>query len=215
VSRARLPRLHVVVTDEVAARPDFRETAAALQRRCGDGLALHLRLRDASGRTIFDLARELLAGAERHGGRVAVNERLDVALAAGAHAAQLGRRALPVRAARHVAGGRLLLGASVHGREEAAAAAADGADFLILGTIFATPSHPGTEPGGMALLEACRDVGPPVLAIGGVDAGRASEVLAAGASGAAVVRSVWEAAVPEVAAAELLAALGGSPREEG
>jgi len=214
VSGGRLPRLHVLVTDRIAARPGFRETADALQRRCGNGLALHLRLGETSGRTIYDLARHLLGGAERHGGWVAVNERLDVALAAGAHAAQLGRRALPVRRAREVAGGRLRLGASVHGPEEAAAAAADGADFLILGTIFATPSHPGLEPGGTAVLEACRDLGRPVLAIGGVDAGRAGQVLAAGAYGAAVVRAVWEAEHPSRAAGALVAALGGSPRKE-
>ncbi|HKK07604.1 MAG TPA: hypothetical protein VKA44_01830, partial [Gemmatimonadota bacterium] len=88
---AALPRLHVLVTDAVAGSPGFRSRAAGLREACGSRLALQLRLREASGRAIFDLARTLLDDAGRHGGWVVVNERLDVALAAGAQAAQLGR----------------------------------------------------------------------------------------------------------------------------
>lgn len=208
-----LPRLHVLVTDEVAGRPGFRADAAALRARCGTALALQLRLRRASGRELFGLAAELLQDAGRDGGWVVVNERLDVALAAGAHAVQLGAGALPLPRARDVAAGRLRLGASVHDPAEAAEACRDGADFLVLGTIFATPSHPRVEPSGPAALEACRDLGAPVVAIGGVDVGRVPRLRAAGAYGAAVVRAVWEADVPEEAAADLVAALGGPPGE--
>lgn len=206
------PRLHVIVTDKVAARTDLPARAAALQRRCGPDLALHLRLREATGREVFHLAERLVEGSVRHGGWTVVNERLDVALAAGAQALQLGTDALPVRWARQVAGGRVRLGASVHGPEAALAAHRDGADFLVLGTIFATPTHPGAEPGGTALVEACRGVGLPILAIGGVDACRVREVLAAGAYGVAVVRAVWEAADPTAAAAELVAAIEAGGR---
>ena len=210
---AALPRLHVLVTDAVAARPGFRSRAAGLREACGSRLALHLRLREASGRAIFDLARTLLGDAGRHGGWVVVNGRLDVALAAGAHAVQLGREALPLSRAREVASGRLRIGASVHGPDEASAAAGDGADFVVLGTIFATPSHPGIEPSGPAAVAACRDVGIPILAIGGVRADRVPELLAAGAHGVAVVRAVWEAEDPRDAAAGLLAALERGSRD--
>ncbi len=203
----RPPSLHVLVTPAAAARPDLEAVLDRMRARCGAALALHLRLPEASGRELHRLARRLVAGASRHGGWVVVNERLDVALAAEAHAVQLGSGALPVRAAAGVAAGRLAIGASVHGPGEAARAARDGANYLILGTIFATPSHPDVEPGGLERIGACRDAGLPIVAIGGIDADRVPEVVHAGASGIAVVRAVWSADAPDEAAAALARAL--------
>jgi len=208
-----LPPLHVLVTPTVAARADFARTATRMRERCGPALALHLRLPGATGRKLYGLTRGLAAAARRHGGWVVVNERLDVALAAGAHAAQLGSQALPVREAVTVAAGRLAIGASVHGPEEARGAARDGANYLVLGTIFATPSHHDVEPGGGDRIAACRAVDLPIVAIGGIDLSRVPDVMVAGASGIAVIRAVWSATSPVEAAVSLARALEpGEPR---
>lgn len=203
-----VPPLHVIVPDRVARGEGFLEPAARMRRACGPGLALHLRLREATGHRLYELARTLREGAEREGGWCAVNERLDVALAAGADAVQLGHRALPVERAVAVAGSRLAVGASVHSPEEARKAADDGANHLLLGTIYPTESHPGREAAGPGLitrtLAALGDDPPPVVAIGGIDADRVAEVRAAGAAGIAVIRAVWEAERPAEAARTLL-----------
>jgi thiamine-phosphate pyrophosphorylase len=211
-----LPPLHILVGDEQAVRPDFPEVADELLDAWGADLALHLRLRQAAGARLFELASRFTAAAERTGGWCVVNDRLDVALGAGAQAVQLGRTALPVAAAREVIetcagkGGPLptgpALGASVHGEEEARSAAADGANYLVLGTIFASRTHPGVTPHGIAIVERCCAVGLPVIAIGGMNAARAPEVRRAGAAGLAVVRAVWDAGEPREAAGRLIRA---------
>lgn len=207
-----LPPLHVLVTPEAAARSDFGDLTSRMRARCGGRLALHLRLPGASGRRLFRLAERLVAEAEGPGGWVVVNERLDVALAAGADAVQLGAAALPVRTAAAVARGRLALGASVHGADEARVAARQGASYLVLGTIFGTPTHADREAGGTVRIEACRGAGPPIVAIGGIDGSRVAAVMRAGASGVAVIRAVWSSQDPVEAAAGLVEILEGGER---
>lgn len=120
------------------------------------------------------------------------------------------------------------MGVSVHAPDEALEAVRDGANYLILGTIFSTPSHPAREGGGpghvaataRALRTAFPDRTPPLVAIGGIDASRLDEVMEAGAVGVAVRRAVWEAERPVRAAralAERLAegAVDGPEVEEG
>jgi thiazole tautomerase (transcriptional regulator TenI) len=135
-----------------------------------------------------------------------INERVDVALAAGADGVQLGSHALPVEVVRRLAD-RLTIGRSVHETLEAKRAADAGADFLLAGTIWPSATHPGrpgTGPGWLADLAAS---GVPVIGIGGVDAARARELREAGAYGAAVVRAVWDQAEPEAALRALLDAV--------
>lgn len=199
-----LPLLHVLAGDDQAGRPDFMEVVGRLQEACGADLAVHLRLRDPSGSRLLEQASVIAAAAEGLGGWCVVNERLDVALAAGAQAAQLGRRALPLSAARRVAGRRLRLGVSVHDEREARDAVRGGANYLVLGTIYATATHPEMRAHGPRIVERCRGVGAPVIAIGGVDSGRVPELRSAGASGVAVIRAVWEAADPVGAAKRLI-----------
>jgi thiamine-phosphate diphosphorylase len=210
------PSLHVVAGDREAEAPDFRRLAHALYERCGPALALHLRL-TCSARELHAHAVSLADAGAIHGGWCVVNGRLDVALAAGAQAVQLGRTAIGVEAAaRAVAatGSTLRLGASVHGVPAALAAATGGANYLILGTIFATPSHPDQSGAGPELVARVRlalDANGfetvPVLAIGGVNAARAQVVRRAGAYGVAVQRAVWASADPVTAAADLCAKL--------
>ena len=191
-------------------------------------VAVHLRAR-ITARRLFDVAAELAPIARRAGSWLVVNGRPDVALAAGARAVQLGRAALGVRETRRMvavcagrraavggpgaargpgAAGELAIGASVHDAEEALRATRAGADYLVLGTIYATPSHPGVEGGGPEAVAAVRrrlasDHPPPILAIGGVRADRIEALLEAGAYGVVVGRAVWSAPDPALAADDL------------
>ncbi|MCY3639067.1 MAG: thiamine phosphate synthase [Chloroflexi bacterium] len=133
-----------------------------------------------------------------------VNDRVDVSLAAGADGAQLGETALPLQAARQIAGGKLLLGRSVHSVDGAVEAQSQGADLLTLGTIFPTASHPGGVTGGIALVrEVAAAVDLPFLGIGGIDAENVGDVIACGASGAAVITTITTAPDPSAAASSL------------
>ena len=159
---------------------------------------------------LFAIARDLSAGAWASGGWCVVNGRLDIALAASAQAVQLGRTALAVPDARTVlpADSGVRIGASVHSAAEAETAVRGGADYLVAGTVYATPSHPGDAgvgPEGLAtMLEPSGGREVPVFAIGGIDRARVAEVVAAGASGVVVGRAVQSAADPIAAAEGLL-----------
>lgn len=160
-------------------------------------------------------AGELLALAERLLAAIAgrallvVNDRLDVALAAGAHGVHLGEAGLPVAAARRLAlPTGFLVGRSVHSAEGAAAACAAGADYLLAGNVFETASHPGRPAAGLEFLRAvCAAAGrTPVFAIGGVTSENAGACIAAGAAGVAAISALLAAPDPQRAAEELLAA---------
>ena len=193
---AELPRLIVVTNDDVVARPDFLERAASILTACGPRVALQLRSRALTATALYDMAVALQREAHTAGALLFVNTRIDVALVSGAHGVQLGRDAIPVGAARKVAqrsGRPLRIGASVHAAAEAAQAAADGADLVILGTIWASASHPDRQGAGVALVAEAVAVCPvPIYAIGGVTPRRAVEALEAGAYGVAVLGGVWD-----------------------
>ncbi|MFW6084525.1 MAG: thiamine phosphate synthase [Gemmatimonadota bacterium] len=203
-----IPRLHVVVTDEAAAGQAFERQALEMQERCGAALALHLRLREVPVRRQLAMAERLEEGAVATGGWLVINRRLDLALAVGAEAVQLGRGALPIGAVRDVAGESLRVGASVHDVPTADLRRREGADYLLAGSVYETASHPGRPPAGFGLIERLAPMPLPVVAIGGITAARAREVREAGAAGVAVVRAVWSADDPVEAAADLCAASG-------
>lgn len=208
----RVPRLHAVVPDEVAGRPGFGAAAERLQEEAGAELALHLRLREADDRRLFELARTLADRARATGGWCVVNGRVDVALAAGAQGVQIGAGALPAGEARRLLGAGAALGVSVHGPAGARRAARAGANLVLLGTIFPTPSHPGRPGAGLARVAACRDAGPTLIAIGGITPARARAARGAGARGVAALRGIWEADDPAAAAGRYLEVLGTRPR---
>jgi thiamine-phosphate diphosphorylase len=107
-----------------------------------------------------------------------------------------------------VGGQGFLVGRSVHSLEAARRAEAEGADYLVAGPVYETRSHPGRAPAGLSLIEGItRRVRVPVLAIGGVNAGRVDEVVRAGASGVAVISAVLAATDRRVAAGDLRRAL--------
>lgn len=119
--------------------------------------------------------------------RVMVNDRLDIALGCGAHGVHLRSDSFPAPRARAIVPPGFLVGRSIHGGDDVAAAS-ESADYLIFGTVFATPSKPGRPPAGpAALAEAVRTSSVPVLAVGGVSGANAGQVAQAGAAGIAAI----------------------------
>jgi thiamine-phosphate pyrophosphorylase len=136
-----------------------------------------------------------------------VNDRIDVALAAGAHGVQLGGDSLPTEAARQLAPD-LLIGRSVHDVAQAADAVRNEADLLVVGTMFASRSHPGQAPSGPSLVRKIGGLtGLPLVGIGGITPINAPQVIGAGASGVAAISSIVSALDPRDGAAKLSAAV--------
>jgi len=204
---SRVPLVFAVTDDRVLALPDFLERARAVA--LGPEVALVLRGR-APGGPLLRLADALVALAAASGTRVLVHDRLDVARLAGAAGVHLPGYGLPVAAVREDLGPAPLLGRSTHTPAEAAAALAKGADYVFLGNIWETATHPArTALGPEALATAvtavtAAPVAPVVIAIGGVTPDRAREVRAAGAHGVAAVRAIWDTPDPAAAARALL-----------
>ena len=165
---------------------------------------VQLREKDLPAKQLLALGRRL-RDITRGRALLFINDRVDIALACEADGVQLGEEGLPVRAAQRVSGSRLLLGRSVHSAADAQAAEADGADLIVVGTIFSTGSHPGTTPSGLELLRQVNTrVGVPYLAIGGVTPGNVSSVINAGASGAAVITAITRSEDPAQASQQLM-----------
>jgi thiamine-phosphate diphosphorylase len=204
--KSEIPVIHAVTNDEVVARADFIDVACAVMRELGSRGALHLRASRLTGARFQSLAEGLAAAQGLTGGWFIVNDRIDVALVAGARGAQLTSHSLTASDARRIAPD-LALGASVHDVDEGKAAAAAGADWLVAGHVFATPSHPGEPQRGVewvkSLVQATQV---PVIAIGGVRADHAPMLKAAGVHGVAVIRGIWDAPNAEQAARDYLSA---------
>ncbi|MBI5482513.1 MAG: thiamine phosphate synthase [Deltaproteobacteria bacterium] len=176
-------------------------------------LAVQLREQDLGGRHLLRLAEEVRGVTRAAGVPLLVNDRVDVALAAEADGVHLPEGGLPVAEARRLLGAGRLIGASAHSAEAARAAAEAGADFVVFGPVFATPSKAryGPPQGLGPLGTAARAAGHvPVLAIGGIEPDHALECVRAGAAGVAVIRSAFGAADPAAAVAALLGRLGGN-----
>ncbi|MET9418636.1 thiamine phosphate synthase [Streptomyces klenkii] len=144
--------------------------------------------------------------ARRHGKLFAVNDRADVAHAAGSGVLHLGQGDLPVPAARAILGEDVLIGRSTHADAEVDAAAAEpGVDYFCTGPCWPTPTKPGRHAPGLPLVRHAAALGTerPWFAIGGIDAGNLDEVLDAGARRVVVVRAITEAEDPGEAAAQL------------
>jgi len=203
------PWLHVVTNDEVLAREGWVRIATSVLEAGGGAVALHIRGPRTCGATIHRLTTQLLPDALRTRSLLVVNDRVDVALAAGVGAVHVGRRSLPLDSVRDLVGADVCVGVSCRSGEEVARAQSKGADYAFVGTIFATATHPG-EPGmGVAGLQNAVEgaEGLPVIAIGGVDVRHAGDVQAAGAHGVAAIRGVWDAAEPATAVTAYLAVL--------
>lgn len=197
-----------VITDrqQTAGRPLSAVVEAAL---CGGARALQLREKDLAPRDLLPLAQEMRRLTQVYGARLLINDRIDVALAVNADGVHLTTTSLPVDVARQLLGPNRLLGVSTHSRAEAQVAAEGGADFIVFGPVFFTPSKaPYGEPVGLeALRDACAAVALPILAIGGIKKVNLDQVVAAGANGIAVISAVIAADDPMAATQDLLGAL--------
>lgn len=150
---------------------------------------VQVRERDLDGRPLTALVRRCVEAVRGSRARVLVNDRLDVALAAGAHGVHLRADSMPASRVRALCPPGFVVGRSVHARDEAiAAVAAGGLDYLMFGTVFPTPSKPGRTPAGPSSLAAVAAVSAvPVLAVGGVSPDNIGKVAAAGAAGFAAI----------------------------
>jgi thiamine-phosphate pyrophosphorylase len=154
----------------------------------------------------------LADAARRYGALFAVNDRADIARAAGADVLHLGQGDLPVDVARDIVGPDTLIGLSSHDPEQAAAAAHGPADYFCVGPCWPTPTKPNRAAPGLPLVQAAAGLRPakPWFAIGGIDAGRLPQVLDAGARRIVVVRAITAAADPRAAAEQLRSALAAA-----
>lgn len=147
--------------------------------------------------------------ARRHGALLAVNDRADIARAAGADVLHLGQDDLPLEVARDIVGPDVVIGRSTHDATQVATAIAESVDYFCVGPCWPTPTKPGRSAPGLGLVQAAAASGAtkPWFAIGGVDLARVPEVLSAGATRIVVVRAITGADDPAAAARELVTAL--------
>jgi len=173
----------------------WRLLLAKIERAASAGTNwIQIREKDLSGKELCELVLEVVRRAPGSC-RILVNDRLDVALAAGAGGVHLGEKSISVPEARRLLhernlGGDFLIGASVHSLDAATTAEAAGADYVIFGPVFETPSKAkfGQAQGTEILAEICRRVSIPVIAIGGITLENAAQCVKAGASGIAAIR---------------------------
>ena len=195
------PCLSLVTDRTVTGGRDLEEVVEAAV--AGGVDLVQLREKELPARDVYDMAKRLRA-ITRGKALLFVNDRVDIALAAECDGVQLGETAMPTAAARAVCGARLLIGRSVHSLEWAKRAEVDGADLLVLGTIFSTGSHPGAATGGVELVEVvAEEASVPILAIGGIDLDNVASVIRAGASGVALISAISGSLDPESAANSL------------
>ena len=175
----------------------------------GGARLVQLREKDLDGGDLLALAEPLVADCHEVGAQLLVNDRIDVALAAGADGVVLPSDSFPTPVARRLLGRAATIGRSTHGSEEVEVAARAGCDFVLFGPVYATPAKAAFgPPQGLERLREASARGIATFAVGGVTAATAAAALATGAHGVAVIREVMSAADPRQAVRALLAALG-------
>ena len=203
-------------TDARRERGDLAEFADAAL--AGGVDIIQLRDKGSPGEQKFgplEARRELEAlalladAARRHDALLAVNDRADIAVAAGADVLHLGQDDLPLTIARRIIGSGPLIGRSTHDSAQVAAAAAEDIDYFCVGPCWPTPTKPGRPAPGLDLVRtaAQSETEKPWFAIGGIEAARLPEVIEAGARRVVVVRAITAADDPRAAAQQLKAAL--------
>lgn len=195
-----IPRLHAVTDDRILSHPNLIDRARAL---AGTGpIALHVRGRALAAKRLTELAFELM----ETGAAVFVNDRADIAEIVGAAGVHAPADGLPSAAIRRVVRGEMLVGRSAHGPQEARAATEHGADYVFLGPIWPTRSHPRSDSLGPAAIAAAQPAR--IIAIGGVTPERVPICRRSGAYGVAAISALWDAPDPAGAAAAMLLSLG-------
>jgi len=199
----------IAITDSLRDGPRGLALRAAAAV-AGGATMLQLRLKEESARSLVEIARTIQAMAPDV--PLVINDRADVALAAGAAGVHVGVDDLSPALLRRVVPPGFIIGASVGSEEEVARAA--GADYVGIGPVFATGSKAdaGAAIGAERFGELARRCGLPAVAIGGITSERVPSVLAAGAAGIAVISALFGASDPTIAARALRDALGANGR---
>jgi thiamine-phosphate pyrophosphorylase len=196
-------RLYLVLE----ARPHGRDPGALLDAALRGGVDIvQLRDKELSDAELVAAAAPFARACEAHGALFVLNDRPDLVEACGADGVHVGLEDAPPAEARALVGAERLVGVSTHSREEIEAAAGE-ADYLGVGTIFATPTKAEDAVGLELVRIAAETAQLPWFAIGGIDLDTVALVAAAGAPGVAVVRAIRDAVDPEQAARDLRAAL--------
>ena len=201
------PTLYVVLDRAATRGRELDDVLAAVI----DGGCRMVQLREKewpSGR-LLPVAERLLSRARRGGVTFIINDRVDLAVALGADGVHLGQDDLPPRAARPLLGTGMLLGLSTHSVAQAHAARDAGADYVAVGSMFATATKPDFELVGPGLVRKLRpDISVPLVGIGGITHDNVAEVIRAGADGVAVISAVCAAADPAAATRRFLELIG-------
>lgn len=193
------PSLYVILDRGIARGRDLVDLLDAVV--AGGCRMVQLREKDWPSGRILPLAERLRARCAAAGVTFIVNDRVDLALALGADGVHLGQDDLPARAARPLLRPGMILGVSTHSVDQARAAHADGADYIAVGSMFATSSKADFELVGPELLRKLRpEISVPLIGIGGITHGNVQEVIRAGADGVSVISAVAAAEDPRAAA---------------
>jgi len=207
----RLPSPLYVILDRSVSRG--RELPALLDAVLGGGGRLvQLREKTMPMDELLPLAQALARRCREAGALFIVNDRADLALAAGAHGLHVGQDDLPARRARQILRPGMILGVSTHDPEQARRAVADGADYVAVGSVYPTTTKAGFQLVGSELIRRVRpDIPVPLVGIGGITADNAGAVLAAGADAVAVISALCAAPDPRAATQAFLERLGPTP----
>jgi len=185
-------------------RPGFLKKARAVMMVLGDKGAIHVRSQLLDSPTLFGITLDLLLLYAETNCWCIVNDRVDIALASGAHGVQLTAKSLTLADVQAIAPA-LRIGASVHSPQEAKAAQEAGADWCVAGHVFETPSHPGEPRRESKFIdELAAEVDIPIIAIGGVRPEHVRLLIHKGAHGVAAIRGIWEDENSELAASRYL-----------
>lgn len=197
------PSLYVVLDRTSARGRDLVELLALAL--AGGSRMIQLREKEWPSGRVLPLAEKLREACTAAGATFIVNDRVDLALAVVADGVHLGQDDLPARAARPLLRPGMILGISTHSVEQARAAQADGADYVAVGSMFATTSKADFQLVGPDLMRKLRgEIRVPLVGIGGITPDNVSEVIQAGADGVAVISAVCAAADPKAAVARFL-----------
>jgi thiamine-phosphate pyrophosphorylase len=192
------PFLYPVIDTEVCAARAWDPMALARACLAGGAHVLQLRCKTGSSGTFLGLAERLVPLAGACGAMVIINDRPDIARLSGAAGVHVGQDDLSVADARLVAGDQAIVGISTHDEAQVDEALASTATYVAVGPIFGTSTKDtGYGARGLELVTYASRRGKPVVAIGGITLGRAASVVAAGASGLAVITDLLTGADPE------------------
>ena len=197
-----------LVTDRTQTRG--RDLLAVLEQTLQGGVrAVQLREKDLSASEFFVLAEKTRKLCQRYDALLFVNDRVDVALAVEADGVQLGAASIPIEAARELLGPRKIIGASTHSLGEANEAVQHGADFILFGPVYFTPSKAsyGSPQGLEALKKIVEKISLPVYAIGGIKLDNIEDVRRTGVRGVALISAVMSAKNPAEATQNILSQL--------